>query len=195
MRIHFYIAAALLVASTSTLAQIEPIMLNVSTTEHYTVPMGKVLVIQNVNAPSSSSLILSKGGTTNILSDNFFKYDQDRSFVSYPLILPEGTYIRSGRYSWAIFGVLVDPEDLYVGVDHSLDDVENISAVAMNLKIRTVSARPVRFEVETTESLQTAWSRNTDATVTPTQDRKEYDLTVPTSGGGLFVRTRARPRR
>ena len=94
-----YLAVAIFVlVALSAHAEIEPVMFRIDTNTTYTVPAGKVLAIQNVIVPSSSSsLIFGDEASTNGIPGSFLQQyhgsSTSHSMVNYPLIVPGGTVL------------------------------------------------------------------------------------------------------
>jgi hypothetical protein len=183
-----------LLASMPTFGAVEAALFHITTNETFTVPAGKVLIIENVQSPlgGSSSQTLEKGNNSFIL-----RFDEVG--VKLPVKIPEGWTFRGLSDAvgdttdvW-VFGLLVSPSDLFASAQHRIDSIA-ISGGMASLGIETMSPRPAIINLETSSEPDKGWHTAESAVVTPTTDKTRYTAAVPVEGNKGFIRTKARPR-
>ena len=183
-----------LLASMPTFGAIEATLFHITTNETFTVPAGKVLIIETVQSPlgSASSQRLEKGNNSFIL-----RFDD--AGVKLPVKIPEGWTFRGFSDAvgdttdvW-VFGLLMAPSDLFASAQHRIDSIA-INGGMASLGIETMSPRPAIINVETSSEADKGWHAAENAVVTPTTDKTRYTAAVPVEGNKGFIRTKARPR-
>ncbi|HXI52543.1 MAG TPA: hypothetical protein VNH84_13600 [Candidatus Saccharimonadales bacterium] len=183
-----------LLASMPTFGAVEATLFHITTNETFTVPAGKVLIIETVQSPlgSASSQRLEKGNNSFIL-----RFDD--AGVKLPVKIPEGWTFRGFSDAvgdttdvW-VFGLLVAPSDLFASAQHRIDSIA-INGGMASLGIETMSPRPAIINVETSSEADKEWRSAENAVVTPTTDKTRYTAAVPVEGNKGFIRTKARPR-
>lgn len=193
-------AAALvwLFASMPSFGAVESVLFHVTTNEIFTVPAGKVLIIESLQTPnpfgaSLDSQRLEKG--TNSFTVRF----DNEGGVRLPIKIPEGWTLRGidegleGATDVWVFGLLVSPSDLFASTQHRIDSIA-INGGMASLDIQTASPRPAQINVEKSSEADNGWQAAENAVVTPTADKSRYTATVPVEGSKGFIRTKARPR-
>jgi hypothetical protein len=173
---------------------VEAILFHVTTSDTYTVPAGKVLIIERATYMGPG--LHFQNGTNSFELGSLSDPDTG---VSLPLKFPEGWTLRGitntfqGATDTWIFGLLVSPSDLFASVPHRIDQIAVNGGMA-SLGIQTVSPRPARIEVEKSSEVDKGWHAADNAVVAPTVDKTRYTATVPVEGNKGFIRTKARPR-
>ena len=202
------VAAALLVAGSVT-AEIEPVIVSLTSRfglpdmESYLVPTGKVLVVNAVNVIGTDTLRLVPPGSVLVydLKDDEW-LDSVVSFAR-PIYLPAGWRVQVeppdipglAINEARLFGLLVDPGDLFAEADGGFSSFELVSADHFGGSIRIDSPRPVAVTVEQSDD-NLDWVPAARATITPSGEHGEYDYTVPRGAvGRRFFRSSARAKR
>jgi hypothetical protein len=185
-------------ASMPSFGAVEAILFHITTNETFTVPAGKVLIIENYMADISRGSIshrIEKGTNSFILN-----FDDGREFgVKLPVKIPEGWTLRGfvddngGVTDVLIFGLLVSPSDLFASAQHRIDQFAVNGGMA-SLGIQMASPRPAWIAVEKSAEADQGWHAAENAVVTPTADKSRYVAAVPVGGDKGFIRTKARPR-
>jgi hypothetical protein len=166
--------------------------------------------VANIVAVSTADrMSLVKDGVTNTIPILNFLLPSDMSnpsfsrFVSgealqYPLIIPAGTELRytpsQPTLTVIVFGLLVDPSDLYVAVEHEINSIGLANNPMLAMGLKTETARPVRFQVEKTTDPDAGWESATGATVQSTEDKRQYDALALADAPSSLFRTKAIPR-
>ena len=182
-----------LATSVHSFGAVEATLFHISTNATFTVPTGKVLIIESTTY-LSPALRLQKA------TDSFdLNGDADGGLrVRLPLKVPEGWTLQAvveGSEStdvW-IFGLLVAPSDLFASLRHQIDAIA-INGATASLDIQTASPRPARISVEKSAEVDKGWASAENAVVTATTNKARYVATVPIEGDKEFLRTKARPR-
>jgi hypothetical protein len=187
-----------LLASMPTFGAVEATLFHITTNETYTVPVGKVLIIESLQLknPFSGSLgshRLEKG------TNNFIIRFDNEGGVKLPIKIPEGWTLRGIDEGFGditdvwVFGLLVSPSDLFASAQHRIDSIAVNGGMA-SLGIHTMSPRPALINVEKSAEADKGWQAAENAVVTPTTDKTRYTATVSVEGSKGFIRTKARPR-
>jgi hypothetical protein len=157
-------------ASMPSFGAVESVLFHITTNETFTVPAGKVLIIESLQTPNPFSGSL----------------DSQR--------LEKGTNSFTVRFdNEGVFGLLVSPSDLFASTQHRIDSIA-INGGMASLDIQTASPRPAQINVEKSSEADNGWQAAENAVVTPTADKSRYTATVPVEGSKGFIRTKARPR-
>lgn len=182
-----------LATSLHSFGAVEAILFHISTNATFTVPTGKVLIIESTTY-LSPALRLQKA--TNSFDLNG---DGDGALrLRLPLKVPEGWTLQAVDTGFEstdvwIFGLLVAPSDLFASLRHRIDAIDVNGATAL-LGIQTASPRPALINVEKSAAVDKGWQPAENAVVTPTTNKTSYVATVPIEGDKEFFRTKARPR-
>ena len=184
-------------ASMPSFGAVEAVLFHVTTNETFTVPAGKVLIIENFMRSGTSFNVthrIEKGTNSFILS-----FDESREFgVKLPVKIPEGWTFRgfgndNEETDVLIFGLLVSPSDLFASAQHRIDQIAVNGGIA-SLDIQMASPRPARINVEKSPEADNGWHAAENAVVAATTNKTRYVATVPVDGDKGFIRTKARPR-
>ena len=182
-----------LATSLHSFGAVEAALFHISTNATFTVPTGKVLIIESTTY-LSPALRLQKA------TDSFdLNGDADGGLrVRLPLKVPEGWTLQAVDNGFEstdfwIFGLLVAPSDLFASLRHRIDAIDVNGATAL-LGIQTASPRPALINVEKSPEADKGWHAAENAVVTPTTNKTSYVATVPIEGDKEFFRTKARPR-
>lgn len=168
---------------------IEPVIIGFpDTNSTYTVPAGKVLVIEriggiNVNHTTPDSLSFIANGSTNVVKV-FVSGELPMPFEP-SIKVPSGTTIMMNNSSSApftILGLLVDPSDLYASIESQSGDMI-VGGGLFSFDVITASSRPARIAVEGSSDLA-SWqpssatvekkSPDTYTVSIPVEDEQQY---------------------
>ena len=185
-------------ASMPSFGAVEAVLFHVTTNETFTVPAGKVLIIENymrVGTSFDASTRIEKGTNSFI-----FNFDDGREFgVKLPVKIPEGwslkgfVNVNGDATDVLIFALLVSPSDLFASAQHRIDQIAVNGGIA-SLDIQMASPRPARINVEKSPEADKGWHAAENAVVAATTNKTRYVATVPVDGDKGFIRTKARPR-
>ena len=183
-------------ASLPSFGAVEAVLLHVTTNETFSVPTGKVLIIENMitSTPGGPSTLRLENGT------NSFVVEFGES-VRLPVKVPGEWTLRGATGTFGpgtftdvwVFGLLVSPSDLFASAQHRIDQMAVNGGMA-SLGIQMASARPARIAVEKSSEADQGWHAAENAVVTPTADKSRYVAAVPVGGDRGFIRTKASPR-
>ena len=182
-----------LATSLHSFGAVEATLFHISTNATFTVPTGKVLIIESTTY-LSPALRLQKA--TNSFDLNG---DGDGALrLRLPLKVPEGWTLQAVDTGFEstdvwIFGLLVAPSDLFASLRHRIDAIDVSGATAL-LSIQTASPRPALINVEKSPEADKGWHAAENAVVTLTTNKTSYVASVPIEGDKAFFRTKARPR-
>jgi len=182
-----------LATSLHSFGAVEATLFHISTNATFTVPTGKVLIIESTTY-LSPALRLQKSANSFDLNG-----DGDGALrLRLPLKVPEGWTLQAVDTGFEstdvwIFGLLVAPSDLFASLRHRIDAIDVSGATAL-LSIQTASPRPALINVEKSPEADKGWHAAENAVVTPTTNKTSYVATVPIEGDKEFFRTKARPR-
>ena len=192
-------------------AAVQPVVLFVNAfITNYTVPPGKVLLIEQLsawaagNVPTTSRILVqtkivtvSNGGT--LTTDWGFPVSdktQDVTLVR-PLRIPAGGSIGidfSGNAAYNeihMMGMLIDAADLYAAnVSGAVQDVK-VAGGELSTTLALTSPRPVRVSSETSSGL-TAWSPNNSEQKQKTGTPGQWNVQTAASGDAKFMKLAAR---
>jgi hypothetical protein len=162
---------------------------NTGSTATYTVPAGKVLILQQVSLPQGAanpSKIVVGGADVTIPGANtngIYRFQT-------PIYVPAGSavsepYVTTGT---GIYGLLVDATDmpLFAGAGASLGSV-TIAANTMTGVIQLPTSDPVVVRFQSSTDLVN-WAYDSSVLVQPGPDKTKLQFTVPVSGAGRFYR-------
>jgi len=178
---------------------IEPLIIKLDEANpSYTVPAGKVLLIETMHSSNSSMyLYFITGSSTNacIFSPPGFATDTVRyyqHFISFqPSIkVPENTVLYNFSTTWShsdpitLFCLLVELSDLYAKIETQTDNTIAQNGV-FSFDIQTASARPAKVSVEGSSDLA-SW-QPVDATVEQ-KAPDTYTVTLPADQEKYFAK-------
>jgi len=199
MKLHLLLVIAIctLGISVSTKATVEAIAVGLEGTNSYTVPMGKILLIEHITHRLS-------GGSIRLGEVRFSPSGSSQEFIlhddnSMAMKFPEGTTIHMpeqgpGAYC-AFSGLLVDASDLYA----NRGKIKGMS-VGNDMLTMHVNGPPGQrsqvFIESTYDLLGADWRREQEALVTQTaKGSSEFDIEIPiASADQTFYKARFRPK-
>lgn len=158
----------------------------------YTVPTGKILVLQQVSyntgeTPANHFLYI------NSISVYFTSATNGLYTLTKALSLPAGTTINSpNALPIAVFGVIIDTSDapLFVGSGSSFGNVA-IAGDTITGLLQLSSTAPSTVLIQSSTNLVN-WSYDNTITVQPGTDKTKVRFTVPLSGGDRYFRALVR---
>lgn len=163
---------------------IEPLIIKLDAANpSYTVPEGKVLIIEQIGQKfQNSDLYVHIDFISDGITNNLFFFCPDgwvEPFAS-PLKIPHQTTLMRGAlattyHGYTLFCLLVDPSDLYAHIDSQPGDMVAQNN-AFSFDVVTASPRPVRISVEGSGDLAT-W-QPADATVKKLSP-DTYTISIP----------------
>ncbi len=158
-------------------AGVEAVHLFINTfVTNYTVPAGKVLLIEHVvasaadNTPTPSRILLQTkifNIVNNGISTTYWGFPVSDKFQTVtlvrPLRIPAGGSLGidpvNGYNNVRMLGLLIDVADLYAAnVEGSVEEVK-VAAGTLSTKVALASARPVRISSQVSPDLN-SWSAN-----------------------------------
>jgi hypothetical protein len=158
----------------------------------YTVPTGKVLILQQVSLPQGSGVaatvfVLTPGSSSATVTMPGANTNGIYRFQT-PLYLPEGTIAYASAANTCLFGLLVDVSDmpLFAGLGSSLGNV-TLVANTMTGIIRLPTSDPVVVRFQSSTDLVN-WQYDSSVLVQRGPDKMKLQFTVPVSGTGRFYR-------
>lgn len=174
-------------------AAVEPIVVNLSTnaSTSYTVPAGKVFIIENAYSGNrygtNTSFALIGNSLTNVIYiDNWYKRITP---IQPPLKLPEGWVVNlfdPGEQFLLLFGLLVDPEDLYAGIPSRFESVAR-SGPDIRSGLGLSHGRQPVIRMEQSDDLA-AWTEVAAALVGRTTSATDFVITTPRGDPADFLR-------
>jgi len=148
----------------------------------YTVPAGKVLVLQQLQLPQGAG----NASTITVYTTNGFNISMSLpgantsglyTFAT-PLKLPGGVQLFYTPNGVGLFGLLVDPQDLYVGINSTL---ENLALAGGTFSGNVALSSPARATIKFYASTNLSnWSLDNSVAVQPTTNRTLYAFSTPT---------------
>lgn len=189
--------AVLIAAIDFAMAEITPMIIKVSSTatgfvDTYTVPSGKVLLIENYTlyAYQEKLVRLYKGSDVVPLSPEWTPPQR-------PLKIPAGWTIKIDKVSVGttyyafLFCLLVDPADLYAYIPNEIKSFD-VAGTTGSLLVELAAARPSRIAVERSPDLQD-WDVDAQAAVLPDLHLKtRHHITVNSTNAVQFFRSTAK---
>jgi hypothetical protein len=169
---------------------------NVSGASSYTVPAGKVLILQQVSLPQGGAVSAtitinaSPGGTATISlpganTNGIYRFTT-------PLFLPAGTVVGAAAIGSGsvvgLFGLLVDLADmpLFAGAGSSLQNV-SVSTNTLIGEMRLPSTAPVVVRFQSSTNL-VDWAFDSSVTVLPGNDKTRLRFSVARNGADRYYR-------
>ncbi|HMP89949.1 MAG TPA: hypothetical protein PJ991_07100 [Kiritimatiellia bacterium] len=204
---------ALVTCSHSVFAEIAPVIINLKASDNaYTVPADKVLLIEHGyvgDASSTESIVLIITNTSQTagvrVGEAWFR--TIKSFNP-SLKIPSGWTLSVFDFFnidsegepdpeidnyVLLFGLLVDPQDLYAGIPNQINTLQ-VAGLINELNIELASPRPRKIEAESSTDLET-WTRIPDLMLAQPFSRLIQGITVSAAGDEEFIRTRVRSTR
>lgn len=184
-------------------AAVQAVLFHVSTNDSFTVPAGKVLLIENMLAQNGIDVIVLQKGTNSVpLGAGWFCSGAGPGPggcpLKLPLKIPEGWTIQANVQLWPpgadvwVFGVVEDSTDLYAALPNRIDTI-SVAGSAVSLGIHTASAKPAQVSIEKSPDPAKGWVPATGAAVSRTANPTEYAATLPAEGAKEFFRAKAVP--
>ncbi len=144
------VAITALSLSSQVMAAIQVMIIQITDTETYTVPEGKVLLIDKIPEMGYSDLIVSNGAVSVQLNGIYFDNWS-------PVRIPESWNLRSSNTnSLVIFGRLVDPSDLYASLESWTENIM-VADNTFSFDLMTSSPRPAKISVDGSTDLRSPW--------------------------------------
>lgn len=162
---------------------------------NYVVPAGKILVLQAVvpgfNDPSLNVLQMTPagGGTILQLRINAMATNGLYAFPVW-MKLPAGTSLNG--VGMALFGLLVEPQDLYVGIPSRLTDPALDNGL-FGGTVELASAAPAKIRFQTSTNLAD-WQYDSRVAQQPTANKTNVLFSALADGPRRFYRTTVRRR-
>ena len=157
----------------------------------YTVPTGKIVVIQqvsyNTTETAANHYILVNGVNVWFPSATNGLYT-----LSKALFLPGGTTLLTANNTSVVFGVIIDTSDapLFVGGGSSFGNVA-VAGDTMTGILQLSSTAPSTVLIQSSTNL-VDWSYDSTVMVQPGTDKTKVSFTVPLSGGDHYFRALVR---
>jgi hypothetical protein len=161
----------------------------------YVVPAGKVLVLQAVapvyNDPSLNILQLTPAGGGSTLQLRISSAATN-GLYRFPtaLNLPAGTSLNSA--GMGVFGLLVEPQDLYVGIKSSFADPA-VAGKSFTTDLNLASAAKPAVRIQTSTDLA-HWDYDSTISVQPTAIKTNLLVTAAVTQPDSFYRATVRRR-
>jgi hypothetical protein len=157
----------------------------------YTVPNGRIVVIQQV------SFLLTESAGNHYVAVNgvtvpFPNATNGLYTLSKPLFVAGGNSISTASSSCAVYGVLIDNSDapLFVGGGSSLGNVSFANnTLTGELQLSSTAASKVIFQSSTN---LVDWSYDSTVVLRRGADKTKVSFAVPVSGPGHFYRALVR---
>jgi hypothetical protein len=161
----------------------------------YVVPTGKVLVLQAVVPPSNDlaanilQMLPAGGGVTLQLRINAYATN---GLYAFPVAmnLPAGTTLTGS--GTGLFGLLVDPQDLYVGIKSTLANPAYASGTFSGV-VELASAAPPDIRFQTSSNFAN-WEYDSTIALQPTSIKTNVQFSALAKGPERFYRTTVRRR-
>jgi len=180
-------------------AEITPMIIKVSSTTNafvdiYTVPAGKVLLIENytIYAFADKIVRLYKDSDVVPLSPQWT--------TQTPLKIPEGWTIKIDKvtqgttYYAYLFCLLVDPTDLFAYVPNNIKSF-TISGSSAGMLVNLASSRQSRLAVEQSDDLKEWRTASAEISRQDSQAKNQYLVAIDSTNNVQFFRTVARARK
>jgi hypothetical protein len=160
----------------------------------YVVPAGKVLVLQAIVPPSNDLLgnilqMTPAGGSILQLRINAYATNGLHA-LPVALNLPAGTTLTGSGFG--LFGLLVDPSDLYVGIKSTLANPAYAAGSFSGL-VQLASAAPPSIRFQTSTNLSD-WQYNSQIALSSTTNKTNVQFSALASGPNRYYRTTVRRR-
>ena len=161
----------------------------------YTVPAGKVVILQQVQLPSSasgSSSLITIQDASNGQSTAVFVPGANTNIYRFatPLHLPAGTVIGgpTGSGNGGLYGLLVDVADMYlfVSVSSTITNVQFANNMLTG-ELRVASTVPVTIRFQSSTDLVN-WNYDVAVALRPGTDRTRFAFAAAVQDKGRFYR-------
>ena len=188
MRIWFIVlvaASMLLALSREGEAEIQPVIFFVAYPDSYTVPSNKVLVIEHISANQTRGLPTPTAAYVSGCPVYLTEYTT-KSFCP-TLKVPGGKTIDSGTLSAiAVFGLLVDPQDLYAQIKTTFQDLA-VTDGRITGSLGAATPRPRFTRLETSTNLA-EWAGESTAKLSDRSDKSRctFDIPIPASASAFW---------
>ena len=158
------------------------------TSQAYTIPAGKVLLLDCLSASGGGSATVG-GGT--------MRFDANSPTITFPrpLKLTSGEQVIAlpANITVSYWGALVDTGDLYVGIPSQINSV-GVSNDVVVAKVNFKSTQPALVRIEKSQDLET-WFNDTNAIVPFKGNQTNLAFTTPIGAQTkAFYRTKLFPR-
>jgi hypothetical protein len=130
-------------------------------TNRFTVPAGKILAIEHIKLSNTNHYIyifeqVNAGG---FLNEILTGVQGITSFSpSLKITGPRTLQVGPGGAIAMIYGLLVDPSDIYAAVPGEFESVRGLANGSMGATLRMDSPRPVHIQLETSSGDPAAWT-------------------------------------
>jgi hypothetical protein len=181
-------------AATASWAVIQPVRISLNqTTNAYQVPSGKVLIIeQGYLSTTYNSLILVFSNASSVMQIEVPNWKGQLTAIQPPLKVPGDDYIialiADINTFVVMFGLLVDPEDLYAAIPSEFKSATRLAG-EMNSVLGLASTRQPIIRPETSGDL-VDWTKAMNVTVYGTTNPADYRLQLPLGSQREFLRAR-----
>jgi len=193
MKILLTTISAIVFFASSSQATINGFISNISSgSGTYSVPAGKILVLQQVSY-SPSETVANHFLNINGAAVYFTAATNGLYTLSKPLFLPTGTTITSpNALSISVFGVIIDTADapLFVGVGSSLGNI-TVTGNSVTGELKLASTAPSTVLIQSSTNLLD-WSYDSTIVMQPGADRTRMRFSVQMSGANRFYRALVR---
>lgn len=189
---------------TAAWAVIAPIRINLTASSPtYQVPAGKVLIIeQGYFDSANTSLILVFSNASSSMTIEVPGWYGTLTPIQPPLKVASNDYITAliatndSRTSLVMFGLLVDPEDLYAAIPNQFEERIAMEGGAFRSILGLASARqPVIRLEDSTNLLEDGWAESVLAELARTTNALQYEVSLPTADEQKeFLRANVRSR-
>jgi|GEM_PF-4800949 len=158
---------------------------------NYTVPAGKILVLQqiafNSGTTAANAILVVNGHNVNFPTATNGLYTLPKA-----LFLPAGTTVNAGTAGGTLFGEVIDASDapLFVGGGSSFVNVTVANNTVTGV-LQLSSTAPSKVIIQSSTNL-VDWSYDSSVVVQPGTDKTKVLFTAPVSGSGNFYRALVR---
>ncbi len=152
-------------------------------TNDYAIPPGKYLMIRQISIATTSTdanIDIIDSGTGSGVAMLYMTNGYQVVSYNPPVIIPGSNTLHITQWPYAyvvnyyLFGMLVDPADLYAYVPSQFNSF-GLSLANVTAGVRLDSPRPARILMENSQDLQ-AWIARNDLRVQPTTNRAVYTV-------------------
>lgn len=151
------------------IAAIQVMIIQITDTETYTVPEGKVLLIDKI--PDMSGDLIVSNGTVSVQLTSMYMYEWS------PIRIPGNWNLRSSTTNGLfIFGRLADPSDLYASLESRTENIM-VADNTFSFDLISASSRPAKVSILGSTDLKSPW-QPTSASIERT-DSTAYRISIP----------------
>jgi hypothetical protein len=153
----------------------------------YTVPAGKIVVIQQVSY-STSETLANRNITVNSTVVSFPNATNGLYTLSKALFLPAGSTLLTANSTCVVFGVIIDTSDapLFVGGGSSLGNV-TFANNTLTGELQLSSTAATKVIIQSSTNL-VDWSCDSSVVLRRGTDKTKVSFAVPASGPDHFYR-------